>query len=108
MDTMQEAVAVHVPEALREIFGEWAAACDPAPLCQAGADPDHAAQVYSLLAAASFDAMLGRQALARVYADALLNMQFGQFAELRREGAAVFPWIAEVVAADPVLRSRLA
>jgi hypothetical protein len=107
MDTMQEAVAVRVPEALREIFGEWAAACDPAPLCHAGADPDGAAQVYSLLAAASFDAMLGRQALARVYADALLNMQFGQFAELRREGAAVFPWIAGVVAADPVLRGQL-
>jgi hypothetical protein len=107
MDTMQEALAVRVPQALRDIFEEWAASCDPAALCQSGADPEGAAQVYSLLAAASFDAMLGRQALARVYADALLNMQYGQFAELRREGAAVFPWIAEVVAADPVLRSQL-
>ncbi len=104
---MAAPLAVTVPAALRDIFGEWAAACDPAPLCRAGADPHDAAEVYSLLAAASFDALLARQALARVYADALENMAFGQFAELRREGAAVFPWIAQVVAADPVLRRAL-
>ncbi len=106
--TMAAPLAVQVPPALRDIFGEWAAACDPAPLCRAGADPQQAAEVYSLLAAASFDALLARQALARVYADALENMAFGQFAELRREGAAVFPWISQVVAGDPALRRALA
>ena len=105
--SMDQPVAVRVPQQLRDIFGEWAAACDPAPRCRPGADPDDAGQVYSLLAAASFDALLARQALARVYADALQNMEFGQFAELRREGAAVFPWIAQVVADDPVLRGQL-
>ena len=104
---MAAPLAVQVPPALRDIFGEWAAACDPAPLCRAGADPHDAAELYSLLAAASFDALLARQALARVYADALENMTFGQFAELRREGAAVFPWIAQVVADDPALRRAL-
>lgn len=104
---MDQPVAVRVPPELRDIFGEWAVACDPAPHCRPGADPEDAAQVYSLLAAASFDALLARQALARVYADALQNMEFGQFAELRREGAAVFPWIARVVAEDSILRGQL-
>lgn len=104
MDSMDQALAVTVPAALRPIFSDWAAPCDPAPLCRAGADPQAAAELYSLLAAAGFDAMLARQALARVYADALHNMVFGQFAELRREGAQVFPWIARVVASDALLR----
>jgi hypothetical protein len=98
MDNMDQAVAVRVPAALRPIFSEWAACCDPAPLCRAGADPRQAAELYSLLAAASVDALLARQALARVYDDALQNMVFGQFAELRREGAQVFPWIAQLLA----------
>ncbi len=107
MDNVDQAVAVRVPAALRPIFSDWAAACDPAPLCRAGADPQAAQELYSLLAAASFDAMLARQALARVYADALQNMVFGQFAELRREGAQVFPWIAQVVGGDPLLLGQL-
>lgn len=98
---------VTVPAALRPIFAQWAGACDPAPHCRAGADPRVAANVYGLLAAASCDAALARGVLARVYADALVNMEFGQFAELRREGEQVFPWIAQVVAADPVLRRQL-
>ena len=107
MDSLHEAVAISVPPALRAIFAEWAASCDPAPLCQPGADPYDAGQVYSLLAMAAADMALARQSLARVYADARLNMEFGQFAELRREGAQVFPWIAQVVAADPVLCRQL-
>jgi hypothetical protein len=98
MDNIDQAVAVRVPAALRPIFSDWAACCDPAPLCRAGADPQQAAELYSLLAAARFDALLARQALARVYDDALQNMVFGQFAELRREGAQVFPWIAQLLA----------
>jgi hypothetical protein len=105
MDSMQEqsmVQVVQVPEALRAIFAEWAASCDPAPLCQPGADPHDAAQVYGLLAMAAADTALARQALERIYIDARLNMEFGQFAELRREGSQVFPWIANVLAADPI------
>ena len=107
MNPMQEQLPVTVPAPLRDIFAEWAESCDPGPLCQGGADPQASAQVYRLLADAAAGTALARQALARIYADALLNMEFGQFAELRREGAQVFPWIAQVVAADPVLRLQL-
>ncbi len=99
-----ETIAVRVPSALRPIFDAWATPCDPAAC---GAPPRAAAELYGLLAAASFDALLGREALARVYADALQNMVFGQFAELRREGTQVFPWIAQVVASDPLLSAQL-
>lgn len=107
MNSMQEQLAVSVPVPLRDIFAEWAESCDPGPLCQGGADPQASAQVYRLLAGAKAGAVLARQALARIYADALLNMEFGQFAELRREGAQVFPWIAQVLASDPVLCRQL-
>ena len=63
----------------------------PGRCAKGGADPQASAQVYRLLAGAGAGAALARQALARMYADALLNMEFGQFAELRREGAQVFP-----------------
>ena len=108
MDSMQEPVTISVPPALRHIFAEWSATCDPAPLCRSGVDPHDAAEVYGLLAQAGADTALARQSLARIYADARLNMEFGQFAELRREGAQVFPWIAQVVAADPVLCGQVA
>ena len=108
MDSMQEPATISVPAALRDIFTEWSATCDPAPLCRSGADPHDAAEVYGLLALAAADTALARQSLARIDADARLNMEFGQFAELRREGAQVFPWIAQVVAADPVLCGQVA
>ena len=107
MDTMDDALRVRVPRGLCPIFRLWAAPCDPAPLAHGAPHADGASAVYCLLAAASFDALLARVALARVYQDALANMVFGQFAELRQEGSAVFPWIAQVVAADPLLRERL-
>lgn len=103
----EQQLQVQVPAALRSIFTQWASECDPAPHCRAGAEPQVAANIYGLLAAAACDAALARTALAGVYADALANMEFGQFAELRREGAQVFPWIAQVVASDPVLRRQL-
>jgi hypothetical protein len=108
MDSMQQMLMVRVPEPLRAIFAEWAVTCDPAPLCRGGADPHDASEVYGLLAMAAADTALARQSLARVYADARLNMEFGQFAELRREGAQVLPWITRVLAADPVLSAQLA
>jgi hypothetical protein len=108
METMDDALLVQVPRALCPIFSQWAAPCDPAPLAHGGADAGaDAGVIYALLAAASFDALLARQALARVHRDALANMVFGQFAELRDEGAQVLAWIAQVVAADPLLRERL-
>ncbi len=105
MNPMQELLVVSVPGPLRDIFAEWAATCDPAPLC--GADPQAGARRYRLLAQAQAGTALARQALVGVYADALLNMEFGQFAELRREGAQVFPWIAQLLACDPVLCHQL-
>ena len=107
MNLMQELLAVDVPQSLRAIFAQWAALCDPAALCRCGADPQASAQRYAVLAHAAAGTALAREALACIYADALLNMEFGQFAELRREGAQVFPWIAQVVASDPVLRRQL-
>ncbi len=107
MHPMQEQLPVNVPAPLRDIFAEWAETCDPGALCRRGADPQAAAQVYRLLAQAASGTVLARQALAAIYADALLNMEFGQFAELRREGAQVFPWIAQLVASDPVLCRQL-
>lgn len=75
--------------------------------CQGGADPHACAQLYGVLAHAACGTLLARRALARIYTDALINMEFGQFAELRREGAQVFPWIAQLVASDPVLCRQL-
>lgn len=107
MNSMQEQLPVSVPAMLRDIFAEWAESCDPGPLCQGGVDPQASAQVYRLLAGAAAGAVLARQVLVRIYADALLNMEFGQFAELRREGAQVVPWITQVLAADLVLCRQL-
>ncbi len=109
MHTMEECLVVSVPAALRAIFSQWADRCDPAH-CRAGggSDPRAAAAIYSLLAGTIHETALARAAVARVYADALRNREFGQFAELRREGEQVFPWIARVVADDPVLCRQLA
>ncbi|WP_426101204.1 hypothetical protein [Massilia sp. TSP1-1-2] len=107
MNRMQERLEVSVPAPLRDIFAEWAETCDPGALCQGGADPHASARLYRALSRSSSRTVLARQALARIYADALVNMEFGQFAELRREGAQVFPWIAQVIASDPVLRAQL-
>lgn len=106
-NVMQEPLAVSVPAPLRDIFVQWADTCDPAALCRRGADLHANAQVYRVLAEAAAGTALTRQVLAWIYADALLNMEFGQFAELRREGARVFPWIAQVLASDPVLCRQL-
>lgn len=104
---MHRNLVVSVPPDIRAIFARWGEHCDPAPLGAPGADPRLPARLYRPLAAAPGPAPVARRALARIYADAVLNMEYGQFAELRREGAAVFPWIVQVLAADPVLRRQL-
>ena len=104
--SMNEAIALQVPAPIRAIFAQWGEGCDPAPL-RPGDDPARLARFYRRLAATAAELHLARHALVRIYTDAALNMQYGQFAELRREGAAVYPWIAQLVAADPVLAARL-
>lgn len=106
MHTMEGRLFVTVPAPLRAIFTQWAERCDPAH-CRAGGDPHAGAAIYTLLAGAIGETTLAHAAAARIYADALLNMEFGQFAELRREGAQVFPWIAQLLAADPMLCRQL-
>ena len=103
---MTELVALHVPSPIRAIFAQWSEGCDPGPL-RPGDDPVQLARFYRRLAATAAELHLARHALVRIYTDAALNMEYGQFAELRREGAAVYPWIARVMAADPVLAARL-
>ena len=98
--SMEQAVLVALPLSVRQVFARWGEQCDPAPQCHDG--------LYRELGAMANLAELAvaRRVLARIHADAVRNMQFGQFAELRREGALVYPWIAQVVAADPVLCDR--
>ncbi len=97
--------ALLVPPAIRAIFAIWAEPGDPAPL-QAGDDPARLAQFYARLASTAAAQHLARHALQRIHRDAAHNMAFGQFAELRREGAMVYPWIAALVAADAALARR--
>ena len=103
---MDDAVALNVPPALRRIFAQWGEGCDPAP-APGPEDPAALAAFYRRLAETAAEMHLARHAVARIYTDAALNRDYGQFAELRREGAQVFPWIAQLVAADPVLSRRL-
>ena len=103
---MNDPVALQVPAPIRAIFAQWSQGCDPAPL-RPGDDPARLARFYRRLAGTAAELHLARHALVRIYTDAALNMQYGQFAELRREGAQVYPWIAQVVAADPVLAAQL-
>ena len=94
-------MALQVPSAIRAIFATWAEPGDPAPL-HAGDDPASLAQFYARLASTAAELHLARHALERIARDAAHNMAFGQFAELRREGAIVYPWIAALVAAEAV------
>lgn len=103
---LDDAVALSVPPALRRIFAQWGEACDPAPAA-GGADPAAVAAFYRRLAETTAEMVLARHAVARIYADAALNRDYGQFAELRHEGAAVFPWVAKLVADDPVLSRQI-
>jgi hypothetical protein len=104
---IEQPLVVNVPLPLRQIFAQWGEQWDPAPLCCGGAEPQAAALRYQRLAGAGAELAMARRTLAAVYFDAFNNMMFGQFAELRREGAQVFPWIARVVASDPELRAHL-
>ena len=103
---MDQPVALSVPAPIRAIFAQWAEGCDPGPL-RPGDDPRERASFYRRLAENAAEMHLARHAVARIYSDAAVNMAYGQFAELRREGAAVYPWIAQLVAADPVLARQL-
>lgn len=104
---MDDAVTFSVPPALRQIFAAWGEGCDPAP-DRHGADPAALAAFYGRLASSAAEMHLARHALARIYHDAARNKEYGQFTELRQEGHAVFPWIAQLVAADPELARCLA
>jgi len=103
---MDDAVPLSVPPALRRIFAQWGESCDPAPIA-GGCDPAALAAFYRCLAETAAEMVLARHAVARIYADAAQNRDYGQFAELRREGAAVFPWVAKLVADDPVLSRQI-
>ena len=103
---MSAPVALSVPDAIRAIFAQWGEGFDPAAL-RPGDDPAQLAAFYRRLAETAAEMHLARHAMARIYADAALSMEYGQFAELRREGAAVYPWIAQLVAADPVLAAAM-
>ena len=103
---MDETVPLQVPPALRRIFAQWGEGCDPAP-APGPEDPAALAAFYKRLAGTAAEMFLARHAVARIYADAALNRDYGQFAELRREGAEVFPWVARLVAEDPVLSRRI-
>ncbi|MBC7456454.1 MAG: hypothetical protein H7335_22675 [Massilia sp.] len=99
---MDEPVALNVPPALRRIFAHWGEGCYPAP-APGPEGPVALAAFYRRLA----EMHLARHAVARIYTDAALYRDYGQFAEARHEGAQVFPWIAQLVAEDPVLSRRL-
>ena len=103
---MDDPLPLNVPPALRRIFAQWGEGCDPAP-APGGEDPAALAAFYRRLAETAAEMLLARHAVARIYADAALNCDYGQFAELRREGAEVFLWVAQLVANDPVLSRRL-
>lgn len=104
--SMDDAVPVSVPEAVRRVFAAWSEPGDPAAW-RPGDDPQALAGFYRSVAGAAAQMVLARHAVARIHEDAAHNRQFGQFAELRREGEEVLPWIAAVVAADPELAARL-
>lgn len=88
-----------VPATIRAIFAHWSEACDPAPL-RPGDDPAALAAFYRRLAYAAAGMHLARHELARIHADASRNCEAGQFAELRREGRALLPWIEKKLAAE--------
>ncbi len=94
-------VALQVPPPIRAIFATWSEPGDPAPL-HAGEDPASLAQFYARLASAAPALYLARHARERIHRDAAHNMVFGQFAELRREGAIVYRWIAALVSTGAV------
>lgn len=104
---MEQELLIDVPVSLRPILARWGSAHDPALCARAGADVRATAWLCRRLGATEAATGVARQALSSVYGTALHNREFGQFAELRREGAQVFSWIAQVCASDPVLRAQL-
>lgn len=104
--SMDEAVPLSVPAAVRRIFAAWSEQGDPAAW-HPGDDPAVLAGFYRSVATAAAEMHLARHAVARIHEDAAHNREFGQFAELRREGEQVLPWIAGLVAADPELAASL-
>lgn len=104
--SMNETVALSVPPAIRRIFAQWGEGTDPAAW-RPGDDPAALAAFYRSVAGAAAEMHLARHALARIEQDAAHNKDYGQFAELRREGEQVLPWIAPLVASDPELAARL-
>lgn len=103
--SMDDTVALHVPPAIRRIFAAWGEGADPAAW-RPGDDPAALAAFYRSVATAAAGMHLARHALARIEQDAAHNKDYGQFAELRREGEQVLPWIARLAASDPELGAR--
>lgn len=98
MSTPVIASQLSVPGALRAIFARWAEPCDPA-LAACGAEPDPA--LYRSLASTPEPVPLSAAVLARIEHDAWYNAQFGEFAELRREGELILIWVRAILAPGP-------
>lgn len=98
MNTSAPTFTFTLPAMLRAIFARWGEACDPA---LAPGAPEQAGRLYQELGQETGALRLSRQALAHIEADARFNARYGQFAELRREGEQVLPWVCAVLAAGP-------
>lgn len=90
-----------LPDTLRAIFGRWGEPYDPALTAVQHITPDQSRRLYQELGQAVDPVNLSREALAQIEADACFNGQFGQCAELRREGERVLPWARTLLAAGP-------
>lgn len=88
-----------LPVPLRAIFSRWGEPCDPAPRIVPGQGDGR--QLYRSLAVQDGLVALSGTQLAQIEADARFNAAYGQFAELRREGRQVLPWVLAVLAAGP-------
>lgn len=97
MDQAINAARLTVPERLRAIFGVWGQPCDPAPRTVAA----DGVVLYQTLAASAQAVLLDDATLQQIEADACYNAEYGQFAELRREGRQVLPWVRALRAAGP-------
>ncbi|HEX8615302.1 MAG TPA: hypothetical protein VF800_28800 [Telluria sp.] len=104
----QTMLDVSVPPALRAIFHVWSQPSDPAPMLPRGGDMQALVAAYQRLGESGGTAQVERELLVRVYVNAALNGEFALWTELRHEAAAVLRWLAPIVAADPLLRARVA
>ncbi len=98
MNTPATAWQLTLPAMLRTIFARWGEPCDPALAREAPGQDGH---LYLELSRCAGSTCLSREALAHIEADARFNASYGQFAELRREGELVLPWVRAVLAAGP-------